>query len=159
MMNRLAKRFGVVFNGGEMIQYAFPRPEDLKNASEAEIKDLGYSTGKARAIRELAQTFCERPADPVYLAKISNGQIVQYLTTLRGIGRWSAEYALLRGLGRLDIFPGDDVGARNNLTRLFHLAQKPDYEKIDQLTSRWRLYRGMIYFHLLLDTLRRKGML
>jgi DNA-3-methyladenine glycosylase II len=142
-----------------MIQYAFPRPKDLKNAAETEIKDLGYSAGKARAIREPAQTFCKRPADPVYLAKISNGLIVQYLTTLRGIGRWSAEYALLRGLGRLDIFPGDAVGAGNNLERLFKLSQKQDYEKIDQLTSRWRLYRGMIYFDLLLDTLRQKGML
>jgi DNA-3-methyladenine glycosylase II len=80
---------------------------------------------------------------------MANEEIVGYLTTLRGIGRWSAEYALLRGLGRLDIFPGDDVGARNNLQRLFHLHTKPDYEEINKLTSQWHPYEGLVYFHLL----------
>ncbi|PKN84635.1 MAG: DNA-3-methyladenine glycosylase 2 family protein, partial [Deltaproteobacteria bacterium HGW-Deltaproteobacteria-1] len=50
MMNRLAKRFGVKFEIKGVVQYAFPRPEDLENATEADIKDLGYSAQKARAI-------------------------------------------------------------------------------------------------------------
>lgn len=159
MMNRLAERFGIGFDLRGMIQYAFPRPEDLDNATEADIKDLGYSIQKARAIKTLAQTFRTHHADLPDLEKMDNKEIVQYLTSLRGIGRWSAQYALLRGLGRLDIFPGDDVGARNNLQRLFHLAEKPDYEEINQLTQQWHPYEGLVYFHLLLEKLRRKGVI
>ena len=124
MISRIAERFGIVFDENGIIQYAFPKPEDLENAAEADIKDLGYSAQKARAIKELAQTFLQHHTDFTHLDKMANEEIVRYLTTLRGIGRWSAEYALLRGLGRLDIFPGDDVGARNNLQRLFHLHEQ-----------------------------------
>lgn len=159
MMNRLAKRFGIEFESEGGSQYAFPRPEDLENASDADIKDLGYSAQKVRAIKELAQTFLQHNADITRLEKMTNEQIVQYLTTLRGVGRWSAQYALLRGLGRLDIFPGDDVGARNNLQRLFHLNKKPDYEEINKLTSPWHPYEGLVYFHLLLEKLHRKGVI
>lgn len=159
VMNRLAKRFGIEFELEGMVQYAFPRPQDLENATEAHIKDLGYSAQKARAIKELAQTFLQRNTDITRLEKMTNEQIVQYLTTLRGVGRWSAQYMLLRGLGRLDIFPGDDAGARNNLQRLFHLNRKPDYEEINKLTSQWHPYEGLVYFHLLLEKLHRKGVI
>ena len=66
---------------------------------------------------------------------------------------------LLRGLGRLDTFPGDDIGAQNNLQRLFRLADKPTYDHIRQLTSPWHPYEGVVYFHLLLDKLRANGAL
>jgi DNA-3-methyladenine glycosylase II len=159
MISRIAERFGIVFDENGIVHYAFPKPEDLENAAEADIKSLGYSAQKARAIKELAQTFLQHHTDFTHLDKMANEEIVRYLTTLRGIGRWSAEYALLRGLGRLDVFPGDDVGARNNLQRLFHLHDKPDYERIRRLTSRWHPYEGMVYFHLLLEKLRGKGVL
>jgi DNA-3-methyladenine glycosylase II len=45
---------------------------------------------------------------------MTNREAIAYLSRIRGIGRWSAEYVLLRGLGRLDTFPGDDVGAQIN---------------------------------------------
>lgn len=156
LMNRLAERFGIEFAFDGVIQYAFPGPKDLENATAADIKDLGYSTRKARAIKELSQTFLQHDTELTHLEKMTNEQIVSYLTTLRGIGRWSAEYALLRGFQRLDIFPGDDVGARNNLQRLFHLAAKPDYEEINKLTSPGHPFEGLVYFHLLLEKLRRK---
>ena len=159
MMNRLAKRFGTEFKFVGVIQYAFPRPKDLANVTEADIKDLGYSTQKARAIKELSQTFLQDNTVFTHLEKMTNEQIVQHLTTLRGIGRWSAEYVLLRGIERLDIFPGDDVGARNNLQRLFHLDKKPDYEEIKKLTAPWHPYEGLVYFHLLLEKLHRKGVI
>ncbi len=93
------------------------------------------------------------------LEGLDNDQAVVELSRIHGIGRWSAEYVLLRGLGRLDTFPGDDVGAQNNLQRLFHLAGKPDYDRIRQLSSPWHPYEGVVYFHLLLDKLRANGAL
>jgi DNA-3-methyladenine glycosylase II len=93
------------------------------------------------------------------LERMKNEEVANYLSTVRGIGRWSTEYVLLRGLGRLDTFPGDDIGAQNNLKRLFNLDNKPDYEQIKRLTSRWQPYQGLVYFHLLLDRLQAKGII
>jgi DNA-3-methyladenine glycosylase II len=75
------------------------------------------------------------------------------LRTLRGVGRWTAEYVLLRGLGRLHVFPGDDVGARNNLQRWLGLLEPLDYEGAQRTLAQWAPFQGLVYFHLLLRSL------
>jgi len=97
--------------------------------------------------------------DLTNLEELTNEEAIEFLSSLRGIGRWSAEYVLLQGLGRVDIFPDDDVGAKNNLQRLFHTDKKPGYEDIREMTSRWHPFEGLVYFHLLLDKLHAKGIL
>ena len=84
---------------------------------------------------------------------------IERLTRLRGIGRWTAEYVLLRGLGRLNVFPGDDVGAHNKLRRFFDIDTPLDYDSVKQLVARWHPYAGMVYFHLLLESLSETGLL
>jgi DNA-3-methyladenine glycosylase II len=93
------------------------------------------------------------------LEAMNNEEAKTSLSSMRGVGRWTAEYVLLRGLGRLDTFPGDDVGAQKNLQNLLHLEEKPPYEKIKEVTSLWQLYAGFVYFHLLLDKLDKQGIL
>ena len=80
---------------------------------------------------------------------------------IRGVGRWTAEYAMLRGLGRLSIFPGDDVGARKKLREWLGItgaAGEMTYEKVNGLLSRWKPFAGFIYIHLLLSCLAEKGL-
>jgi DNA-3-methyladenine glycosylase II len=79
------------------------------------------------------------------------------LVELRGVGRWSAEYVLLRGLGRTHVFPGDDVGARKNLQRWLRLTEPLDYQGVQRALSPWHRYAGLVYFHLLLDRLATAG--
>jgi hypothetical protein len=74
-----------------------------------------------------------------------------------GVGLWTAEYILLRGMGRIDVFPGDDIGARNNLARWLHLRKPLDYGRVMRIVDKWKPYGGLIYFHLLLDRLERAG--
>jgi DNA-3-methyladenine glycosylase II len=159
ILNRFSERFGMRFYDGKTTFYAFPRPEDIKCASEEDIKEVGFSRQKARSIKELATGIEKHRLDLSLFDKLTNGEIAENISPLRGLGRWSIEYILLRGLGRLDTFPGDDIGAQNNLQRLFHLEKKPDYEEIKRLTSQWQPYQGMIYFHLLLNKLQAKGVL
>lgn len=159
LMSRFVDEFGQGITFGGATQQAFPRPEDLMHAKEADIRALGYSAKKAQTIGEIAEAFRERPDEFARLETMENEAVTRFLVTLRGVGRWSAQYVLLRGFGRLDIFPGDDVGAQNNLQKLFHLKTRPDYTLIDRLTLPWQPYRGMIYFHLLLRKLRQTGVL
>ncbi|MPZ78933.1 MAG: hypothetical protein GEV28_00415 [Actinophytocola sp.] len=141
------------------MRHAFPTPADLADVSAESVKGLGFSRLKALAIQELAAHVADHRLTFADLDGMTNTDVVESLSTIRGIGRWSAEYVLLRGLGRLDTFPGDDIGAQNNLQHLFHLAGKPSYDEIRRLTSPWHPYEGVVYFHLLLDKLRVKGVL
>jgi DNA-3-methyladenine glycosylase II len=84
---------------------------------------------------------------------------VSRLCELDGIGRWSAEYIMLRGFGRVNIFPGDDIGARNKLRRWLSIATPLDYPAVGSVVGRWRPYAGLVYFHLLLDSLAHSGWL
>lgn len=156
MLNRLSESFGMKFVENSTTLYAFPRPEDLADESFEDIKKLGFSYQKAKAIKELATTVLNKNLNFTNLEKMKNNEVVAYLSTIRGIGRWSAEYVLLRGLGRLDTFPGDDIGAQNNLKRIFLIDNKPNYEEIKKLTSQWHPYEGLVYFHLLLEKLHLK---
>jgi DNA-3-methyladenine glycosylase II len=65
---------------------------------------------------------------------------------------------MLRGLGRLHVFPGDDVGARNKLKRFLDLERPLDYESIARLLERCHPYAGIVYYHLLLDSLAEAGL-
>ena len=70
----------------------------------------------------------------------------------------AGEYVLLRGLGRTHIFPGFDVGARNNLQRWLRRSSTMDYQTMHRALVCWKPYSGLILFHSLLDRLEEAGM-
>ena len=92
----------------------------------------------------------ERRLDLDALGDLDDAGAVERLQALRGVGRWTAEYALLRGLGRLHVFPGDDIGARNNLQRWLGILEPLDYEGVRRALARWAPFQGLVYLHLLL---------
>jgi DNA-3-methyladenine glycosylase II len=123
------------------------------------LKRLKFSRQKARALLELSDAVVEGEMNLEGLALLDDEAAVARLLQLWGVGRWTAEYALLRGLGRLHVFPGDDVGARNNLQRWLRLKKPLDYEGVHRTLIQWKPYAGLIYFHLLLDRLAEAGMI
>jgi DNA-3-methyladenine glycosylase II len=159
LLNRLSAKYGPVFEEGDEAVHAFPRPGDLAELRPDELRRLGFSRQKSRAMIGLARSITDGSFDPDGLAKLPDADAVERLRALPGIGRWSAEYVLLRGLGRTHIFPGDDVGARNNLRRWLHLAVPLDYEGVQRTLARWNRFGGLVYFHLLLDRLEEAGCL
>ena len=159
LLNRLAEAWGLPFRGPDEIQYSFPTPEQLASAKAAELQQLGFSSNKSRALIELASAIAGRHMDLERLASIDDQEAIARLLDIRGVGRWTAEYVLLRGLGRTNIFPGDDVGARNNLARWLKLRKPLDYPGVARISRKWRDYAGLIYFHLLMDRLETAGYL
>lgn len=159
LLNRLAETCGVVVHDGNAAAHAFPRPEDLVRVSPTLLRELGFSQQKSRAMIELARSVTEGDLDLEGFDALPDDAALARLQNLRGLGRWSAEYVLLRGLGRLHVFPGDDVGARNYLQKWLHLLGPLDYDGVGRTLDRWKQYGGLIYLHLLLGRLAETGCL
>jgi DNA-3-methyladenine glycosylase II len=159
LLNRLATAYGGHVEGQEGAARAFPQPDDLAPLEVESLKALGLSHQKSQALIELARAIIEGRLDLEGLSHLDDATAVARLQELRGVGRWTAEYVLLRGLGRLHVFPGDDVGARNNLRRWLSLREPLDYVGVSHVLTRWKAYSGLIYLHLLLDRLAEGGYL
>ncbi len=155
LLNRLVAAYGAaVVDDGER---AFPEPGVLAALEPGALRPLGFSRQKEAAIVELARGVAGGRLDLEGLAALDDAEAVARLQALRGVGRWTAEYVLLRGLGRLHVFPGDDVGARGNLERWLRRRAPLDYDGVRRALARWRPYGGLVYFHLLLSSLAAAG--
>jgi DNA-3-methyladenine glycosylase II len=159
LLNRLANTYGAPAPSTDGPLTAFPEAGTVADAPVADLRGLGFSTSKARYLIGLARDVSAGGLDLDGLDLMSREDATRYLQRLHGIGRWSAEYVLLRGLGRLDVFPGDDVGARNKLQRFLMLPAPPSYPDIVAILAPWYPYAGIVYFHLLLDGLVERGAL
>jgi len=157
LLNRIAARCGPSIVVADGKHYAFPRPEDILRSKAHAFRRLGFSYNKAHSLLDLSQKIMSAEFNPEQLVRWDNASAVEMLQTLRGVGRWTAEYVLLRGLGRLDTFPGDDVGARNRLAGWLGRDKPLDYEGVKRAVRRWQPYAGMAYFHLLLAGLTETG--
>lgn len=149
LLNRLVETYGPGPCGAS--GHAFPGADDLTTGTPDGLRRLGLSTRKAQSLFTLARAVAGGEVDLAALSNVDNETASATLQQLRGVGRWSAEYALLRGLGRLRVFPGDDVGARNNLGRRLGLNRPFDYESVQRTVARWDPYAGLAYFHLLVE--------
>ena len=157
LLNRLAATFGKTVSTDRASLHAFPRPHDLAALEPHALRRLGFSTRKAACTIEISRAVIAGDLDLEGLERFGDDEVVSRLTSLSGIGRRSAEYVLLRGLGRLHVFPGDDIGARNNLARGLGLKTPLNYDAVGRAVSRWQPYAGLVYFHLLLDRLEAAG--
>ena len=153
LLNKLVVAFGEAPNPPEEGRPAFPRPQALASIGSRSLQALGFSRAKSLAISEIAVAVAAREIEYRTLANLDDAAACARLEELRGVGRWTAEYVLLRGCGRLNVFPGDDVGARNNLQQWLRTKRALDYDSTKKLLERWQPYAGLVYLHLLLKSI------
>jgi DNA-3-methyladenine glycosylase II len=159
LLNRLAVVCDVKRGTGAHSRYGFPSPDDVVWHRAADYRAIGFSRQKVDALLSLAEGIRGGRIAVEGLARDTDEGVCARLRELRGVGRWTAEYVLLRGLGRLHVFPGDDVGAQKSLARWLGQRGPLDYAAVSRATEKWQPYAGMVYFHLLLDGLSRGGVL
>ncbi len=144
LLNRLASAAGA--SAGT--RPPFPAPGDILGLSPSRLRTLGFSQRKAETILELAGAAAAGELELELFEQLDDAAVVDALVQRRGIGRWSADYVLLRGLGRLHVFPRGDSGALAGLHRFLvgtELEGDPD-----AALARWAPDAGLVYFHLLL---------
>jgi DNA-3-methyladenine glycosylase II len=131
------------------------RPEHLLAASDAELRSLGLSRQKTAYLRDLAA----RTRDGLRLerlSRLSDERVIEALTVVKGIGRWTAEMYLMFRLGRGDVLPVDDLGIRSAMRRAYGMRALPKKERMRRIAEAWRPYRSIACFYLWtsLDTAR-----
>lgn len=159
LLNRLATISGARLGRRSDVRYAFPTAQDIARLPPEKYRAIGFSRQKVRALLDLARPITRQELELESVAREDDTVVRQRLLELRGVGRWTAEYVLLRGVGRLHVFPGDDVGAQKRLARWLGRSRPLDYAGVRRAVERWQPYAGLVYFHLLLDGLSQAGAL
>src|SRR5690606_25817461 len=124
LVRRLVERFGepLEHEGGRY--YAFPRASVLAEARLDALRRCGFSRNKAVALRHAARAIEAGEVSEAKLRAMTSEEAMRSLVELPGIGPWSAALLLLRGLGRLDVFPSGDVGVTRGLGALMNLRSE-----------------------------------
>jgi DNA-3-methyladenine glycosylase II len=156
-VNQLIVNYGFPISNENATVHTFPSFQVLAKCNLNDLQRIGFSSQKSRAIIELTQSIITDALNFESITQMSDEEATEQLCNLRGIGKWSADYVLLRGLGRIHIFPGGIVGVRNNLQQWLHLKNLLDDTAAKKTLDSWHPYGGLIYFHLLLDRLAAAG--
>jgi 3-methyladenine DNA glycosylase/8-oxoguanine DNA glycosylase len=153
---RLVERFGLEFEHNDEKYFSFPEASVIAQARIDSLRRCGLSVRKGQVLRDLARIIAAGQLKESELESMTTQEALRLLTELPGIGVWSASVVLLRGLGRLDVFPPGDVGAARGLRTVMGLKSDAD---IDAVVERFGDYRGYLYFHVLGGNLLKKGLI
>jgi DNA-3-methyladenine glycosylase II len=118
-------------------------PERVLALAPETLRAAGLSANKSASIRDLAQRVLAGDVELDRVSRLSDDEIVRELVLVRGIGRWTAEMFLIFQLGRLDVWPVDDLGVRKGYGMLFAMAAPPSAKQLQPLGEPLQPYRTL----------------
>jgi len=125
------------------------RPADILTASEESLRGAGLSRNKLEALRDLAAKTLDGTVPTLArLKRMADEDIVETLTRVRGIGRWTVEMLLMSRLGRPDVLPVGDFGVRKGFSILYGTESLPTPKELAQYGERWRPYRTVASWYM-----------
>lgn len=126
----------------------FPTPEQVAATSDEELRAIGFSRQKIGYLRDL----CEKMEAGVLpfdrLDEMNDDEVIEALTQVKGIGRWTAEMVLMFKLQRPDVLPVDDLGIVKAIRAAYQLRTDPDPDRIRKIGEKWRPYRSIASWYL-----------
>jgi DNA-3-methyladenine glycosylase II len=128
----------------------FPTPEDLLGTPNRKLRGAGFSWAKVEAVKDIAAKTLEGVIPPTArsMARLSDDEIVERLTAVRGVGTWTVEMLLIFNLGRPDVWPVTDFGVRKGLALTYKLKQLPTPKEALAFGERWRPHRSAAAWYL-----------
>lgn len=142
---RVVERFGERKAG----LWIFPGPESLAQVPLEAIRACGLSGRKAEYITGLARKVVDESFDLDDLKGMSDNEVRSVISGIRGFGRWSADYILIRGLGRPDAVPVDDLAIRTIVGKYLGKGSRLTAEQVEQRLKPFAPFRGIAVFYLL----------
>ena len=139
------QRFLELYQGNE------PTTGQVLETSYEQLRSIGLSHAKATYVHNVARFCVEHAITDKKLLAMENETVMELLTQIKGVGRWTVEMLLMFTLGRADIFPIDDLGIQNAMIKLYKLKledKKLLREKLLKLSAKWSPYRTYACLHL-----------
>jgi len=122
----------------------FPTPQMVLDASADSLRAAGFSFAKVAALKDLAaKTLAAVVPEGAVLMELPDEEIIERLTQVRGIGRWTVEMLLMFRLGRPDVLPVDDFGVRAGFRAAYGLSRMPKPQRLAAWGERWKPYRSL----------------
>jgi DNA-3-methyladenine glycosylase II len=126
----------------------FPSPEDILATRDEALRAAGLSRAKVAAVKDLSLKTIDGTVPPLAaLRRLDDEEIVERLTAVRGVGRWTVEMLLIR-LGRPDVLPAHDYGVRKGFHRAFGTRGLPTPAQVLRRGEQWRPYRTVVSWYL-----------
>ena len=127
----------------------FPTPDDLLATPDDTLRAAGLSRAKVAAVKDIsAKTLDGVVPEPKALAKLDDAEIIERLTTIRGVGQWTVEMLLIFKLGRMDVLPVDDFGVRKGFMLTYRKRDLPKPAVLLKHGERWRPYRSIASWYM-----------
>ena len=125
-----------------------PTPSELLATPARQLRAAGLSRQKMRYLKDLARKTASGAVPLERLARLSDEEVIEALTQVKGIGRWTAEMFLIFSLGRPDVWAVDDLGLQLAVKQLYGLRKHPLAEKMQRIAEPWRPYRSVASWYL-----------
>jgi DNA-3-methyladenine glycosylase II len=147
--SRLIERYGEVVELGGRRLHAFPTPAVLAKAKLNQLMAVGLSRNKALYINGLSKKVACKELDLEGLRKMDDETAIAELTKIKGVGPWTAEYALIRGMGRVNSLPADDLGIQRAISQAYFKGKKIGSNEVRRVLSKFSPYSGIAAFYLM----------
>jgi DNA-3-methyladenine glycosylase II len=134
-------RFSALFDGN-------PTPAAVSRVSDEQLRAVGFSGQKVRYVRDLCGRILDRSLQLHALDAMTDDDVIQALTSVKGIGRWTAEMFLMFRLHRPDVLPVGDLGIVKAVQRAYKLRTLPSPERLTKIGETWRPYRSVACWYL-----------
>ncbi|RYZ19495.1 MAG: DNA-3-methyladenine glycosylase 2 family protein [Chitinophagaceae bacterium] len=141
----LFHRFLDLYGGKE------PKPQQIADMPFEQLRGIGLSNAKAQYVLNVAQFFIDNKIDEKKLRKMSDEEVIELLTQIKGVGRWTVEMLLMFTLGREDVFAVDDYGIQVAMKKLYKLddSNKKEFKaEMQRISEKWSPYRTYACRHL-----------
>lgn len=116
----------------------FPTPEDVLKISDIKLRSAGVSLQKIKYLRDLSAKFLDGTINPRKFSKMSDQEIIDHLTSVKGVGQWTAHMFLIFALNRPDVLPTGDLAIRKGFVKAFKLKDIPSHEKMVSLAKPYK---------------------
>jgi DNA-3-methyladenine glycosylase II len=125
-----------------------PKPAEIIATDPQQLRDAGLSWAKASYLRDLAEKVEDGDIDLERLPQLDDAEVIEELTAIKGIGRWTAEMFLIFHLGRPDILSTGDLGIRRGAQIAYGLDELPEPEELERMAEPWRPHRTIACLYL-----------
>jgi DNA-3-methyladenine glycosylase II len=147
--HRIIKKFGDALDLKGTVYYAYPTPQQLASVTIEEFRQCGLSFRKAEYIKEASKLITERKLNLEKFKDYENSEkIIKELDEVRGVGVWTAELTMLRGMQRLEALPADDLGLRRVISRYYRDGKVISSAEARRIGEAWGAWKGLAAYYL-----------